>query len=171
MGDFRIWFALTFSCYALRTVFNVARYRGSPIARKKATVTGVYIIMGLLWFSWFQMCFSDPLGFHLSRAVRYVGLVLFVSGVCLFLLSHVRISGSKEEDGLVTGGIYSKVRNPMYLGFIIWVIGLPLFTESMATLASSTLWIAHLLTWKILEEKELLSKHPRYAEYMKKTWF
>jgi protein-S-isoprenylcysteine O-methyltransferase Ste14 len=168
---FYVCLAICFVCYAVRTLFNTARYRKVRAAEKKAVVVSIYVTMGLLWFSWFQMCFSDPVRIDLPAWVRYSGLTLFAAGVFLFLVSHTRLGGFKNERGLVTGGIYSKVRNPMYLGFAIWIIGLPLFTKSIVTLASSPVWIAHIVVWKILEEKVLLRGHEEYADYMRRTWF
>ena len=59
----------------------------------------------------------------------------------------------------------------MYLGFILWVIGFPIFMEGLATLASGVLWTAFFMYWKILEEKELEEKYEEYKEYKKITWF
>lgn len=171
MGNFYCWLGICFVCYGIRTAYNLAHYRESRLSKKKGIVGTIYGVMGILWFSWFHMCFIDPIRADLPNWLRYTGLVLFIAGVSLFILSHTRLGGFRSKDGLVTGGIYAKVRNPMYLGFIIWVIGLPLFMQSILTLASSLIWIAHIISWKMLEERELLRKHSNYADYMKKTWF
>ncbi|MGD8979738.1 MAG: methyltransferase, partial [candidate division WOR-3 bacterium] len=68
-------------------------------------------------------------------------------------------------------GIYSRIRNPMYLGFIVWVIGFPVFMQSMLTLLSAVLWIIHFMIWKTLEEKDLQRRFNGYREYMARTWF
>ena len=168
---FFLWFGICFVGYGIRTVFNVLAYRKSPVAENRKVVTGIYIAMGILWFSWFQMCFSDPVRLNIPEWLRYVGLLLFVAGFLLFILSHTKMKGFEDKGGLVTGGIYSKIRNPMYLGFVIWVVGFPLFTRSLITLASSVIWIACIIYWKTLEEKELEKKYDHYKEYKKKTWF
>jgi protein-S-isoprenylcysteine O-methyltransferase Ste14 len=168
---FVVFFALCFMCFALRTLFNYLKFRGSPLAGKKAVVNAVYVVMAVLWFSWFQMCFFDPVKIAIPGWLRYAGLALFVSGVFLFVFSHVRLGGFMERGELVTGGIYSRIRNPMYLGFILWVVGFPVFTRSLATLISSAVWIAHFLCWKILEERSLEKKFPQYGQYKKQTWF
>ena len=171
MFVFSVSFGVCFVCYAVRTTFNVARYRGSKIARKRSTVIFIYVVMAVLWFTWFQMCFLDPVRADLPSWAKYSGLALFIAGVSLFLMSHIHLGGLKKDNGLIKDGIYSKVRNPMYLGFIIWIIGFPLFTQSILALASSPIWIAHILTWKVFEERDLLRRHSDYAEYMRSTWF
>ncbi|MCK4322563.1 hypothetical protein KAX08_08625 [candidate division WOR-3 bacterium] len=127
--------------------------------------------MGILWFSWFQMCFIDPIKLNIPPFLRYSGLLLFIMGVSLFILSHTKLGGFEDKGELIKGCIYSKIRNPMYLGFIIWIIGFPIFTKSLITLASSAIWISHIIYWKVLEEKELEEKYKKYREYKKKTWF
>lgn len=126
--------------------------------------------MAFLWFSWFQMCFFDPLKINIPAWLRYTGLLLFITGFLLFLFSNIKLNEDKT-DKIVTSGIYSKIRNPMYLGFIIWLVGFPLFLQSAITLLSSAIWISFIIHWKILEEKELENKDPKYGEYKNQTWF
>jgi protein-S-isoprenylcysteine O-methyltransferase Ste14 len=103
--------------------------------------------------------------------IGYVGLGSFIMGFALFILSHGKMKGFEDKGKLVTEGIYSKIRNPMYLGFIIWIVGFPIFTRSLITLLSSVIWISFILTWKRLEEKELEKKYENYREYKKRTLF
>ena len=168
---FSIWFGICFVCYIIRTIFNVLKYKKSPLAENKRIVTSICIVMGILWFSWFQMCFIDPIKLNIPPFLRYSGLLLFIMGVSLFILSHTKLGGFEDKGELIKGCIYSKIRNPMYLGFIIWIIGFPIFTKSLITLASSAIWISHIIYWKVLEEKELEEKYKKYREYKKKTWF
>ena len=168
---FFIWFGICFVCYMIRTVFNVLNYKKSPLAENKKIVNSIFIVMGILWFSWFQMCFSDLIKMNIPDWIRYIGLLLFLIGVFLFIFSHIKLKGFEDKGELIKGGIYSKIRNPMYLGFIIWIIGFPIFMQSFITLASSAIWISHIMYWKILEEKELEKKYKEFREYKKKTWF
>jgi protein-S-isoprenylcysteine O-methyltransferase Ste14 len=170
-GLFIIWFSTCFVCYALRTAYNVLNHKKHPLAASKKMVASVYAVMFILWLSWFQMCFSDPLELIAPGYVRYTGLLMFVLGVLLFILSHTKLGGFRHRDQLATTGIYSRIRNPMYLGFILWVVGLPIFTGSLMTLLSSAVWISHIIVWKVLEERELANRHTEYGEYVKRTWF
>jgi protein-S-isoprenylcysteine O-methyltransferase Ste14 len=81
------------------------------------------------------------------------------------------MGGESQGQGLATKGLYSKLRHPMYYGFILWVLGLPIFMNSLFALASALIWIPQFLYWGISEEKELEKKHAEYKEYKKKTWF
>lgn len=128
-------------------------------------------IMFILWFSWAQAVFNDPVKINIPAWLRYTGLLFFIIGVSLFILAHLKLRGFKDRGFVVTGGIYSKIRNPMYLGFIIWVIGFPVFMQALASLLSAVVWSAFFIYWKILEEKELEEKYEEYKEYKKRTWF
>jgi protein-S-isoprenylcysteine O-methyltransferase Ste14 len=113
--------------------------------------------------------FSGP-GQNESFWVKYIGLILFIAGFPLVVLSHLKIGGFRSEK-LVTAGIYSKIRHPMYLGFILWIIGFPIFMQSLITLASSVIWISQIMYWKISEERKLKEEYEGYREYKKRTWF
>lgn len=168
---FFIWFGVCFICFTFRTVFNFLSYKKFTLAENKIIVTFIYIVMAILWFSWFQMCFADLVRMSVPGCLRYLGLSFFIIGVFLFIFSHMKLKGFEDRGKLVTSGIYSKIRNPMYFGFILWVIGFPVLTQSLLSLASSVIWISHIVYWKILEERELEKKYEGYREYKKKTWF
>ena len=171
LKSFLIWFSVCFICCLLRTIYNILSYRQKKIADSKNVLTTIYVVMFILWFSWFQMCFADPIKMSLPLWFRYIGLLCFITGVFFFIFSHVKMKGFEDKGHLVTKGIYSRIRNPMYLGFIIWIIGFPIFLQKLLSLSSSIIWIAHIIIWKVLEEKELEKKYSEYIEYKKKTWF
>jgi len=167
---FYIFFGVCFICFAIRTSYHVLANRGSELAENKKFIAMLFVMMFFLWFSWFWMSFNDPYGMNLPSWARYTGLTFFIIGFFLFIFSHLKISG-QETDKLSTTGIYSKIRHPMYLGFIIWIIGFPIFTNAAFTLASAIIWIPQILYWRISEERQLVKKYKEYPEYKKQTWF
>ncbi|MEE8591881.1 MAG: methyltransferase [Spirochaetia bacterium] len=52
-------------------------------------------------------------------------------GFGLFLYSEMKKHGVGEEEALVTAGIYSKIRHPMYIGLILLHIGYPVIFKSL----------------------------------------
>lgn len=141
---FYIFFGVCLICYVIRTSYYVLDNRGSGLAKNKRFITILLVVMFILWFSWFFLAFADPYKMNFPSWARYTGLALFVIGFFFFIPSHVKIRG-QETDKLVTTGIYSKIRYPMYFGFIIWIIGFPMFTNAAFTLASVIIWIPQIL--------------------------
>jgi protein-S-isoprenylcysteine O-methyltransferase Ste14 len=128
--------------------------------------------MMLLWVSWFLLCGFDIFRLKLPFAVRNFGMLLSVAGVILFLIALSTIKTLENYEGdLITKGIYSKIRHPMYLGFIFWLIGFPVYYGAVISFFLAFLFIANVLFWRYLEELELVKRFPSYQEYKKKTFF
>ena len=90
----------------------------------------------------------------------------------LFLIALFTIKTFESYEGdLITKGIYSKVRHPMYLGFIFWLIGFPIIFGALFSLVLSLVFIANILFWRYLEEKELELRFSSYLDYKKTTIF
>ena len=167
---FYIFLGMCFICFMLRTSYAVLENRGSKFAQNSKLKRPLLVVMFFLWFSWFGMSFHDQYEMNFPLWARYIGLAIFIIGFSVFAISHFHIKGV-ESGKLIQGGIYSKIRHPMYSGFIIWIIGLPIFMNSLFTLASAIIWIPQILYWRITEERQLERKYKDYQEYKKKTWF
>ena len=171
LENYTLIFSVCFVCFFIRTAYNYLSYRSEKIRASKLFLTIVSVNMFLLWFCWFLMNFIDPVKIELPLSVKYSGLFLFISGVLLAVISMISKHGVTEQSFIIKKGIYHRIRNPMYLGFIIWLAGLPAYLGSRVTLVSAVIWIAHILLWRHFEEKDLLNRFSDYAEYRKNTWF
>jgi protein-S-isoprenylcysteine O-methyltransferase Ste14 len=98
-----------------------------------------------------------------------IGLVLLFTGF-RGLGKSLTANPVPNADGvLVTTGVYSIVRHPIYLGLLIITLGLVI---SSGVWAQIIVWVALavLLTYKMRWEEVLLSaKYKGYAEYMNKV--
>jgi protein-S-isoprenylcysteine O-methyltransferase Ste14 len=138
----------------------------------KVSFTLMFINMILLWASWINMCDTDVVKIPIPDAIRYGGLVLFFAGVIIFFVALSTIKAVETHEGdLVTRGIYSKIRHPMYLSFVLWLIGYSVFCGALISFIVSTAFIANILFWRYLEEKKLTVRFPMYDEYKKITVF
>jgi protein-S-isoprenylcysteine O-methyltransferase Ste14 len=128
--------------------------------------------MLLLWVSWFLLCKNDICKIDLPSFISYLGLMLSVLGVIIFLTALFTIKTLESYEGdLITSGIYSIVRHPMYLGFLLWLIGFPLIYGAFYSMIVSIIFICNILFWRHLEENELSDRFPAYPDYKKKTIF
>jgi protein-S-isoprenylcysteine O-methyltransferase Ste14 len=74
-----------------------------------------------------------PLSFAAPNILRYIGLAMTFVGFLLgigalieFRKARTTLDPHGSVRQLVTSGIYRFTRNPIYLGFLLMVIGLPL---------------------------------------------
>ena len=128
--------------------------------------------MLLLWSSWYLLCSSDPFVISFPTILKYFGMLLVIIGVVLFLTALFTIKSLETYVGdLITTGIYSMFRHPMYLAFILWLLGLPIYFGGLYSLILAILFIINVLFWKHLEEIELIKRFPGYKDYKKRTLF
>ena len=132
--------------------------------------------------------FARPFDDHFYEDLRWLflhpshipGWAIASFGFLLFLIALT--SMLKKRGGLLTSGLYGKVRHPQYLGFIvmtwgvsavlvIWpgspvTIGLPYFLHRWIVISLAYVGLA------FLEERYLLTKYPQeYKEYKEKVPF
>ncbi len=170
---FLIAFMLCLVGYIFHTVFHFFEYRGYNFVESKIVEIILTIVIGVGYLGWGFMIATDPIEMGLAKYVAIpLGLLFGLPGIVLFIFSAKAKKGFNELDYLVKKGIYSKIRNPMYLGIMLLHIGFPLASRSLLTLISAVLWIPLILLWKYMEEKLLESKFgDKYSEYKKRTIF
>lgn len=155
-----------------RTGYEILKKRGRVDRGSKVVFACVFAAMSLMWMSWFGMCPLDPLQFPLPEILRRVGLGVLVAGVGLVIGAFFQLRGLENIAHLVTSGLFSKIRHPMYTGFILLILGWAVYHSAAVSLAAGLAGIGNILYWRRLEEEELESRYGEvYREYRKGTWF
>lgn len=105
------------------------------------------------------------------------GAVLAVMGLAVAVSAfkglgrNFRVYAAPRRSGtLITTGIYSRIRHPMYTGVIVGLGGYVLFFAGLVFLPA---WIAVTLLYlvkSVKEEQILTGKFPEYEEYRKRSW-
>jgi protein-S-isoprenylcysteine O-methyltransferase Ste14 len=105
-----------------------------------------------------------------------IGLALFIIGLIIMLVGQVTLwryySGTvviREDHKLVTHGIYSFTRNPIYLGGIMAVTGLPVYVASLYGFLTMLVLIPIILNRIRLEEKLLTEEFQEAFQKYKET--
>lgn len=144
---------------------------------KEKTQRGVVALSGLIF----------PIGFIVSALdFRYswssVPVWLTVASACLFICGYAMYAEVmrenaylsrtvKVQDGqrVISTGLYSVVRHPMYLATLFMFLPLPLVLGSFFGLIPFSLYPVIIVIRIINEEKLLTSELGGYAEYKKKV--
>ena len=113
-----------------------------------------------------------------NDAFRYVGLLLFVLG--LVWIGWAFLTLGKQHSGavtiqvghqLVTNGPYRWLRHPMYLGLIVFPLGVGLVFRSWIGMVLPLLLIG-IFIWRIGEEEQLMHREfgEQWEVYCQRTW-
>jgi len=109
-------------------------------------------------------------------AMRVAGIALMVPGFVLWGIAHVQLGDSfavrAEARKLVTQGIYSRFRNPIYLFGGIGIAGFVLALEHPIWLLPFAVLIPLQIVRSRREARVLEEKFgDEYREYARHTWF
>lgn len=132
------------------------------------TVLQMLAVVGLFWF---LVAWKTPWNIQ-----RYLGTILAVVGVSFIAVARYQLGKSfsvkPEARELVTHGLYSKIRNPIY------VFGVVMFTGVLLVFQKPILWLvlAVIVTgqaFRARREARVLEAAfgDAYREYRRKTWF
>jgi protein-S-isoprenylcysteine O-methyltransferase Ste14 len=170
----RIFFPLVALCiitHIVRFIYEILKNK-KIIKASRLSFIIIFTNMFLLWTSWFLLCRLDPSATNLGPIIQYFGISLAVIGLIIFLTALFTIKTLETYEGdLITKGIYSRIRHPMYLGFLFWLIGFPLFHGGVYSYILVIPFTINVLFWRHLEELELDKRFPDYKLYKLKTYF
>jgi protein-S-isoprenylcysteine O-methyltransferase Ste14 len=117
--DNRLFFVLVIVCavtHIIRSIYEILKHKKVLEASKLSFVT-MFINMLILWSSWVFLCSLDIYKITIPVIIRYLGLALWCLGIITFIMGLFTIKTLESYEGdLITTGIYSKIRHPMYLG-------------------------------------------------------
>jgi protein-S-isoprenylcysteine O-methyltransferase Ste14 len=169
--QFYILMGVCVIAHIVRTTYEILKHKKLLIPGRRSFII-ILINMCLLWLSWFGLCSLDVYKTEMPGILRYFGVFLLGLGMVVFITGLATIKSLESYKGdLMTHGIYSIIRHPMYLGFILWLIGMPLYSGGFISWALCIVFIANVLFWRHLEEKELEIRFSAYKDYKKTTIF
>jgi protein-S-isoprenylcysteine O-methyltransferase Ste14 len=104
------------------------------------------------------------------------GLSLMIVGFCFWLTAHMQLGASfsltPQARALVTRGLYSKIRNPIYVSGTILTAGVAFFWNRIYFLWALAILIP-LQIWRAQKEARALEEKfgEEYRAYRRQTWF
>jgi len=183
-----LWFLVIYTCIQeLSIVLLALKAPASLEARLKIKansqqpfadkiITMLFVLSSLLWWAFIPIdvfylnLFPKP-----STEIAFVGFGLWLFGFLIMAWSIYQNSFARpivvdqEEQELIDDGLYGYVRHPLYMGLIVWLIGIALWLESFISVIA-VFPISGILIGRIMvEEKALLKTLPGYKEYMNRV--
>lgn len=165
---------------------RMLRRRGVNAFVFGATDKSDFLLMPMILFFFYTVLscvFGLPLHDVLKRpfwqnaAMQWVGLFLCAASLVWFALTlrsfgvSFRIGiDEKTPDRLVTSGMFALSRNPIYVAFLSFILGMLLVYPNLATLLVLVLFAAVIHRQVLREEKFLKSYYGKeYEEYCRRV--
>ena len=136
------------------TIYYVSRYFTDPI--KCAEIVFGFTLLGV--------------GFGMEIAMIYTTILIAI-GTLLIIIGWVTLYKNSKKSGFVVKGIYKYSRHPQYLGFILIVVGWLIDWPTIITIVFAPILVYKYVKVCLIEEKEILNKHPEYQKYINEVPF
>jgi protein-S-isoprenylcysteine O-methyltransferase Ste14 len=130
----------------------------------------LFVFLAVWILDSFIFRFSDFLVARIPWFIRFpLGIILLLISLSLARTGLKKVFGeTRDEPQVITEGVFSIVRHPIYLGAILLYMGLICITLS---LVSAAVWIIIILFYRFIsrhEEKLLIRRFgDEYLNYMK----
>jgi protein-S-isoprenylcysteine O-methyltransferase Ste14 len=105
-----------------------------------------------------------------------LGLAIAILGFLLLVVARIQLgrafSIQAKATTLVTTGLYSRIRNPIYVFGALMIVSIIVFTGSFWLLLLLVVLVP-LQVWRSRKEEQVLAEKfgAAYFEYKRKTWF
>ena len=140
---------------------------GAEAAAERARVEGsaggpsVWVVAVLMWCAAAAtpaLDFRFPASFLSSASLALLGAVICLSGVVSFRRAKTTVNPMRPDStsSLVVSGIYQYTRNPMYLGFLLLLLGWAIFQSNLAPFALIPAFVVHMNHFQIGPEERAL---------------
>jgi protein-S-isoprenylcysteine O-methyltransferase Ste14 len=172
-----------FFCSGLVALFLFSAGRGGINKGKEQGESRTLFLLLLAWTAGAAFFIPFFTGHNLTSLklpifFRYLGIVMFLSGLIIRRISILRLKRQfsiyvaiQENHQLITTGIYSKIRHPIYLGAVFSLIGFVLVFPTLLGFLFVVIY-SMLLTHRMAQEERLMLKHfgSVYEEYVSKSY-
>lgn len=119
----------------------------------------------------------EPIPYLETTVIGYLGILLSMFGLAIGFISQLQMGDSwrlgfneNETTTLVNRGIYAYSRNPIYLGYLISIIGFFIMMPNAISLCLLILCYVSIEVKVRLEENHLLKKNGiEYQSYLNKV--
>jgi protein-S-isoprenylcysteine O-methyltransferase Ste14 len=159
---------------ARRTPKRSRHDRGREIVLMTISATGL-IVMPLVYLLGHQPRFAD---YPFQPWQGWLGAAVFAAALWLFRRTHKDLGRNwsvtlevRERHALVTSGVYSRVRHPMYSAFWLWALAQALLLPNWIAGPAGLLGFGTLFALRVGREEEMMIETfgDEYRRYMART--
>jgi protein-S-isoprenylcysteine O-methyltransferase Ste14 len=108
-----------------------------------------------------------------AMGLAVIGVAVAIGGVINFRRARTTVNPLKPETSasLVTGGVYSLTRNPMYLGMLLVLFAWAVYLSSLWSLVGPMFFALYITRFQIVPEERVLDKlfGAAFSEYSKRV--
>ena len=136
---------------------------------KANVITLVVIVVMTVWL-------AAHVGSVAWTPVKVVGGVMAAAGVVLLIVARLQLGAAfsvrAKAKTLVTTGLYSRIRNPIYVFSAMFLVGIVIVSERWLLLLPIALLVPMQIARARKEERVLAAAFgEEYARYKAGTWF
>ncbi|WP_310993893.1 methyltransferase family protein [Aequorivita marina] len=135
----------------------------------------LFVVLQFLLFIAFTFD-VEAMKFIFPAALFWVGVVFFGMGALVTLIAVFQLNVNLSPfpsplpgAKLIKNGVYKFVRHPIYTGLILAFFGYAIISDSVYRLLIAALLFVLFYIKTRYEEKRLLEKFPKYAEYKEQS--
>jgi protein-S-isoprenylcysteine O-methyltransferase Ste14 len=129
----------------------------------KIPPVALVLLAGLLM--WFGSAYAPGFNFQFptQRIVSWsfiaAGIFISALGVIQFKRAKTTVNPTQPESSssLVTSGVYQHTRNPMYLGFLLSLVGCALWTANVLSFVVLPVFVSYMTQFQIKPEESALT--------------
>ncbi len=171
-AEFLFFAGLCVAGAAARTTYEILKKKGKIDTRRLGVIVALIAAMSAFLMSWIFMGPFDPVRLFSSELARWTGFGLVIAGLGLAAGGFAQLGRPENIDHLITTGLFSRLRHPMYTGFVMWILGWVMFYGSVTSISIALIGIGNIIYWRQLEERALESRYGEdFRRYRERTWF
>ena len=109
----------------------------------------------------FQVDIDNTIVLYIVSIILFsIGSIVSILGVWEFKKQKTTVNpmSPQESNSLVIKGIYTFTRNPMYLGFLLWLFSLGVLLRNPISLIAIVLFVIYMNIFQIIPEENILEE-------------
>ena len=178
-----VFVMLAVGWYVIR-IPHARRSGRTPVARSERGPREITLLLisltglGILPFIYVVSGFPRFASYPFCPAQAWLGVAMVVAALVMFYLTHRDLGRNwsvtlevRERHKLVTGGVYRRVRHPMYTAFWLWAVAQALLLPNWVAGLSGLVGFGTLYFCRVKQEEQLMQHAfgDEYRAYMART--